>query len=148
MPYWNVYSLRKINIHTCLYINTCYKFMLYSFWDQKLFLLPICHTVFVLKVTLGASMTCLIHIYFVCLTEIQQRFVKKRSTQFQYARLPLRFTWILSSSGMLRSVGWFRTDVSWFRFGHIFKEQDVQEEELCVYAWLQILCIYLVLINS
>ena len=27
-------------------------------------------------------------------------------------RLPLRLNWILPSSGLLRSVGWFRTDVS------------------------------------
>ena len=31
---------------------------------------------------------------------------------------------ILSSSGMLRSVGWFRTDVSGLRIGPIFPEDD------------------------
>ena len=29
---------------------------------------------------------------------------------------------------MLRSVGWFRTDVSGLRIGPTFKRQDVQEE--------------------
>ena len=32
----------------------------------------------------------------------------------------------LSSSGILRSVGWFRTDVSGLRIGPIFKGQYVQ----------------------
>ena len=36
---------------------------------------------------------------------------------------------ILSSSGMLRSVGWFRTDVSGLPTGPIFMGQDVPEEE-------------------
>ena len=40
----------------------------------------------------------------------------------------LRFTWILSSSGMLSSVGWFRTDVSRLRISPVLKDQDVQEE--------------------
>jgi hypothetical protein len=43
-------------------------------------------------------------------------------------RFPLRFTWTLSSSGMLHSVDLFRTDVSGLRISPIFKGQDVQEE--------------------
>ena len=35
---------------------------------------------------------------------------------------------ILSSSGMLLSLGWFRTDVSGLRIVPIFKGQDVKEE--------------------
>jgi hypothetical protein len=42
-------------------------------------------------------------------------------------RLPLRFTLILTSSGMLRNVGWFCTDVSGLRVCSIFKDQDTQE---------------------
>jgi hypothetical protein len=41
-------------------------------------------------------------------------------------KIPQRFTWILPSSGMLRSAGWFRTDVSGLRIGPIFKGQYVQ----------------------
>ena len=44
-------------------------------------------------------------------------------------RLPLRFTPILSSSGMSRNVGWFRTDVSGPRIGPIFDGQDVETLE-------------------
>jgi hypothetical protein len=41
--------------------------------------------------------------------------------------LSLRFTWILSSSGMLRSAGRFCTDFSGLRIGATFKGQDIQE---------------------
>ena len=44
------------------------------------------------------------------------------------SRLALLFTWILLSSGMLHSVGWFRTAVSGLRIGPVFKDQDVQED--------------------
>ena len=40
-------------------------------------------------------------------------------------RLPLRFTRILLYSGLLRSVGWFCTDVSGLRIRPIFNDQDV-----------------------
>jgi hypothetical protein len=42
-------------------------------------------------------------------------------------RRTLRFTSVLPSSGMLRSLCWFRTDVSGLRIRSIFKVQDVQE---------------------
>ena len=38
-------------------------------------------------------------------------------------RLPLLLNWILPSSGLLRSVGWCRTDVSGLLTGPIFKSQ-------------------------
>ena len=39
----------------------------------------------------------------------------------------ISIVWILSSSEMLLSLGWFRTDVSELRIGPIFKGKDVQE---------------------
>ena len=50
------------------------------------------------------------------------------STAIRDHRLPLWFAWILSSSGMLCSVGWFCTDVSGLRIGPIFKGEAVRED--------------------
>ena len=47
----------------------------------------------------------------------------KQSTTRPYRGIPLRFTWNLPSSGMLRSVGWLRTDVSRQPTSSIFKAQ-------------------------
>jgi hypothetical protein len=41
--------------------------------------------------------------------------------------LPLPFTWIPSSSGILHGVGWLSTDVAGLHIGLIFTGQDVKE---------------------
>lgn len=41
-----------------------------------------------------------------------------------------RFPWILSPSGMLSSVDWFRTDVSEILLCSIVKSQELQEDIL------------------
>ena len=46
----------------------------------------------------------------------------------RHCSLPLQITWIMSSSGALLRVGWFRIDVSELHIGPIFKGQDVQEQ--------------------
>jgi hypothetical protein len=51
--------------------------------------------------------------------------------------LPLLFTWILSSSGMLLSVGWFLTDFSGLLIGPIFNSQAVQQRHLDPWRWDQ-----------
>jgi hypothetical protein len=52
------------------------------------------------------------------------RFYRFYSNEYpvRYRRLPLQFTWSLSS-GMLHSVGWFCTDVSGLRIGLMSKKK-------------------------
>jgi hypothetical protein len=44
-------------------------------------------------------------------------------------------SWNLPSSGILRSVGWFRADVSCLRIGPIFKSQSVLLGQLDSWRW-------------
>ena len=46
-------------------------------------------------------------------------------------RLPLRFTRILPSSGLLRSVGWLRIDVSGQPMGPIFNTEARSRNHYC-----------------
>jgi hypothetical protein len=43
-------------------------------------------------------------------------------------RLTPRLNWILPSSGLLRDVRWFETDVSGLRIGSILNVQAIQED--------------------
>ena len=54
--------------------------------------------------------------------------VSLRHDAMSLANRMLTHAWILSSSGILCSVDWFRTDISGLRFGPIFKGQDVQKQ--------------------
>jgi hypothetical protein len=47
----------------------------------------------------------------------------KDSSLRRYRKQPLRFTWIIQSSALLRSVGWIRIDVLCQPIGPIFKGQ-------------------------